>query len=249
MSHYCVLVQTKTDKNLEKRIESAMKPFFETCNKKSRYTVFEDCTESVIKGFNELSEEEKEEYGSVYIYNDRYTQYDEKTVEENGKYVTKYGYYYNPNAKWDWYEIGGRWNNSIPTIQGENVNTCKVKDINFEIDVKEYNRAIKFWEIYVEKTEEERTQEEKDFVKFTFYTPKYYLETYKTKEEYAERTASLSFYGVLTLDGKWLEQGPMGWFGVSDTSTEDKEKWDKSFKSLIESLDQESYVTVVDCHI
>lgn len=29
-------------------------------------------------------------------------------VEEDGIYD-----YYNPDAKWDWYEIGGRWSNAL----------------------------------------------------------------------------------------------------------------------------------------
>lgn len=30
-----------------------------------------------------------------------------------------YGYYYNPNAKWDWFELGGRWSGMIKLKEGK----------------------------------------------------------------------------------------------------------------------------------
>lgn len=39
---------------------------------------------------------------------------DENIPDENAVF----GYYFNPNAEWDWFEIGGRWNNSIKTKSG-----------------------------------------------------------------------------------------------------------------------------------
>ena len=39
-----------------------------------------------------------------------------------------YGYWYNPNYKWDWYEIGGRWNNILITKENSPIikNTNKI---------------------------------------------------------------------------------------------------------------------------
>ncbi|MFT4471417.1 hypothetical protein ACMX2H_16055 [Arthrobacter sulfonylureivorans] len=39
---------------------------------------------------------------------------------------------YNPDSKWDWYEVGGRWDKAVlVTKNGEKVNSCKL----YELDV------------------------------------------------------------------------------------------------------------------
>lgn len=38
----------------------------------------------------------------------------------------------NPNAKWDWYRIGGRWNNHFLRKDGNRVNFLKRKDLDIE---------------------------------------------------------------------------------------------------------------------
>jgi hypothetical protein len=54
----------------------------------------------------------KEVYSSLEEFAKRYhgVERDEKTG--------RYGYWENPNAKWDWYEIGGRWMGNFPVKSG-----------------------------------------------------------------------------------------------------------------------------------
>lgn len=66
-----------------------------------------------------------------YPYKKLYPSY-ELFMEEHCGYTfdeqeNAYGYYYNPNAKWDWYQIGGRWprrflvkNDCALAVNGEN---------------------------------------------------------------------------------------------------------------------------------
>ncbi len=42
----------------------------------------------------------------------------------------QYGYMYNPNAKWDWYELGGRWENYLPLKNGEHANEAVWDEID-----------------------------------------------------------------------------------------------------------------------
>lgn len=42
----------------------------------------------------------------------------------------KCGYWYNPNAKWDWYQVGGRWANCLPLKDGTNTDTTIWKDVD-----------------------------------------------------------------------------------------------------------------------
>ena len=63
----------------------------------------------------------------------------------------KNGYISNPNAKWDWYKIGGRWNNALRLKNsGKRCNQAQVKDVDFSPESDEYRHSIRFWEINVE---------------------------------------------------------------------------------------------------
>jgi hypothetical protein len=70
-----------------------------------------------------------------------------------------------------------------------------------------------------------------------------------TKEEYVERAKKQSFstYAVLR-DGEWHEKGSMGWFGMSANDM-DEDEWLDKYHELLSSLDPETRITVVDCHI
>ncbi len=49
-------------------------------------------------------------------------------------------------------------------------------------------------------------------------------------------------------DGEWVEQGEMGWFGVSSNNKTDEE-WKNKVNEIISSLEEDEKLTVVDCHI
>lgn len=103
-------------------------------------------------------------------------------LDEDGSILSTY----NPKSKWDWYLIGGRWNNSIP------------------------GNEVKISEISIEKIE----------------TP----------------------YAFVTPDGEWVEQGKIGWFGISSNEI-DEDEWNAKFKEYLKTLDKDIILTQVDCHI
>lgn len=55
----------------------------------------------------------------------------------------------------------------------------------------------------------------------------------------------LSFF-VAVVDGKWIESGSMGWWGVVSDEAPD---WEETKKRILSDLKPEQYVTIVDCHI
>lgn len=55
-----------------------------------------------------------------------------------------------------------------------------------------------------------------------------------------------SCYAIVK-DGKWIAQGQMGWWGMSNDTVDD-EVWHKQVKQFIRDNPDE-YITVVDCHI
>jgi len=145
------------------------------------------------------------------------------------------------SENWDWYRIGGRWNNFIKTKDGRYVNQARIKDIDFTPSKKAYDSSIRFWEVMVEgKTKEENEH----FI--SFYKKEYYLEKYQNKENYAYANSLFSTFAVLK-ESEWYEQGEMLMFGISKN---DDESWELMYKErFIDTSDEESMLTIVDCHI
>lgn len=63
-----------------------------------------------------------------------------------------YGYWQNPDAKWDWFKIGGRWSGFFPVKGGgKNVDVIRVKDIDFDAAVKaSIDKATEFFGHYTD---------------------------------------------------------------------------------------------------
>ena len=198
-----------------------------------------------------------------------------KNMMSNGNELTTY----NPNSKWDWYDIGGRWRNSLLTkidnedvvtecslvdlmTQGKNltkdapkgykwVDGAKIKDIDFKKAIEfrnTYNKAIRFWEIYIEG-QEPQTEEEKEKIKWEMYKKEYYIERYETKENYAKRESTFTTWALLDEDG-WHEQGKMGWWAANDSTKDSEELFVEKFTETINKPEnQDKYLIIVDCHI
>lgn len=148
-------------------------------------------------------------------------------------------------AKWDWYEIGGRWEKMIRTAKG-NTNEAHLGDIITTIDEADYERALDFWDCEVDGTKE-RTPG-RDY--FTLYKPEYYKEFYGDRETFARIQATLRTYAVITPDGEWHAEGNMGWFGCSSATPKEFREWSENWqKNFIENQDPELIMTIVDCHI
>lgn len=144
----------------------------------------------------------------------------------------------NPNAKWDWWVEGGRWNNWLIKKNGEKCNRCRIKDIDFDaIRIKEMVDNAKYW---IEETERAKVEKRKPL--FWGWKKK------PTLEQYVESVnCSVAPYAILH-EGKWIEKGEMGWWGIDDPHYTEEE-WGLKFQEFIKGLDPETEVTIVDCHI
>jgi len=155
----------------------------------------------------------------------------------------------NEDAKWDWYEIGGRWSGMLKKLDGTRCDECKVKDLDLSLDKDMYEKAKRFWEVVVDKQPLKDGEYADGFT--SWYKDSYYKDTFGDKETFAKDKASLSTLALL-LDGKWYEQGKMGWFGMSDTTSNSLKEYTKFFNKTLEELKQThpyATVTLVDCHI
>lgn len=268
MSHFTVAVISKKYKGTE------VGPMLKKYDEDDRST-FRDCTEEVINAW-ELGKSthgtdiNKEDYENIIEFAEKWFGYDNEGTEDE----PKFGYHYNPDAKWDWYSIGGRWRGLLKLKEGvENtdetmkierkslwnneeyedidpraVNYAKIKDIDFTPDKNEYEKAKRFWELYIDG-ESPNNEEEQEILDRASYRKEYLTRRYKNKETYARLTSTFNTFAVLTDDG-WFEKGEMGWFGASSETDEEEIAWQENyFKNFIENADGESYITIVDCHI
>ena len=200
---------------------------------------------------------------------------------------------YNPDSKWDWYQLGGRWTgffklkdnaDGVAGSPGLMTNPARSgwvdqaikKDIDFEsmrVDeeqkYREHYRGVaalfggKIPRIESWKSVRERISDIDEaraiyngqaevlaFRKSDLSGIFGSLEDYpETEEEYAlqgRRSAITTF--AIVKDGEWYERGKMGWWGMVSDEKED-EAWDKEFSDLLDSLPDDTLLSVVDCHI
>lgn len=198
--------------------------------------------------------------------------YEDESYDKNGNHLTTY----NPNSKWDWYEIGGRWNkillvkeevkdieegtpswgnlDSINKKAPEGfkwVTGAKIKDIEFEKAIEfnnTYNKSIRFWELYVEG-QEPQNEEEKEMIKWEIYKKEYYIERYETKENYAKINSIFTTWALLDEKG-WHEKGEMGWFAMANDTKDSELLFIEKFTETIQKPEnQDKYLVIVDCYI
>lgn len=50
-------------------------------------------------------------------------------------------------------------------------------------------------------------------------------------------------------DGRWMAPGRMGWFGISDDDPDSYAYYVREANTYIDSLPQDAFLVVLDCHI
>lgn len=277
MSHFTVLVTNTQDNDIDSQLER----FYEQGEEgdyfmeKEVYITAEDMkkkAEEVIKEYEEMHKKSPEgNWGkSLKEARENYEagEYGEVCTSWHGGMIDEDSSLYfvsNPDAKWDWYSIGGRWTGFFKLKEGATgefhgqsyylndkereadeklraegrvADVCKVKDIDWDaMDKAEKERRGKFYDEY-------HSAEKKPFI----WSEKEVKEIKElSREEYINLPISHATFAVLHND-VWYERGSMGWWGIVSDEM-DTDKWDTEFRKLIESLDPETEVTVVDCHI
>jgi len=178
------------------------------------------------------------------------------------------GYDFNPKAKWDWYQLGGRWAgffNLKPETKGvvgevswtrENdlpevgtADQAHKKDIDF-VQMREDNfeEACSTYDEFKDKLDAGDMSPGDGYFQFGIenkgdrdnYIP-------ETREEYVGRRSDVSTFAVLK-DGKWYEKGSMGWWGFVGEE-KDPNIWITEFNKLMTELPDDTLLSIYDCHI
>lgn len=244
MSHFTVLV---VDTKNEKSVDEWMEPFYEGLEKDrmSDWTV-----QDVLNYFKK----ENVDFPYDHVDESNMAEYLERAEElefDTSEHDDEGNLYYlgNEDAKWDWYEIGGRWSGMLKKSDGTRCDECEVKDLDLSLDEDMYEKAKRFWEVVVDKQPLKDGEYADGFT--SWYKDSYYKDTFGDKETFAKDKASLSTLAML-LDGKWYEQGKMGWFGMSDTTSESLQEYTNFFDKKLKELKithPNARLTLVDCHI
>jgi hypothetical protein len=104
----------------------------------------------------------KELFSSFDEYAKEWCGYDSRDAEKG-----RYGYWSNPNSKWDWYQLGGRWRGFfrlkekkyLPPIAGENGVFNKDKDVlEYADQVKKANIDYEYMKLKAEASARETYQ-------------------------------------------------------------------------------------------
>lgn len=172
----------------------------------------------------------------------------------------KRGYWQNPHAKWDWYEMGGRFRGLLRASCGERAplgyfdrdyqypegcyDRARVGNCDFTPNEVRKKAAIDFWERFVEGegSDDERL--------VALYEPEFYVKRYKDKEAFARLQAEFTTWAVVTPDGEWHEQGAMGWWGMSFETDAEAVAWERGYyKAFLADAAPDLIATILDCHI
>ena len=179
----------------------------------------------------------------------------------------KYGYLANENAKWDWYELGGRWTGEFklkagakgllgkpglmtdPASIGTADQTIK-KNIDFDaMHQEKFESSMKTYDEFeaLLKTNPEEAQNKAYW--------EYGIENIgdrnnwvpEDRKAYLNRHAGFAPFAFVK-DGIWYEKGNMGWFGISSKDKE-PEQWSSEFHKILEEIPDDMMISLYDCHI
>ena len=267
MSHYAVLVIHKEDQDIEEllapySVHLKVEPYL-------KYTVDEAI--AYIKEHYVPYNDYLKDYADRHLI-DWFAENYGLLIKQGGLYST-----YNPNSKWDWYSIGGRfdgdldltdegieeainypnnpqWFKDMPREEQVEhvkwVNTAPLKYIKWftPLSEKDKGELKRWWEINIDG-DELKDGEEKD--EYFFWNPEWFKRRYKDADTYLKVKEMVTFFAVLTPDGGWHEPGRMGYFACALCEPEDELKWDLEFydRFIKPNLDSDLICTVVDCHI
>lgn len=174
---------------------------------------------------------------------------DECDVDER---TGKRGYWQNPNAKWDWWLVGGRFSGRLRAPRGDRgyraeavegrYDVAEMRDVSTARDEGAYRAALDEFDRYL-------AGESVDSPYLDGFRREYVLDRYRDAEFYARTRSEFWFRSVVTPDGEWHEVGKMGWWGVSSESGEQLRDWVDHFRERFVDPYRDCTATVVDCHI
>lgn len=287
MSHFVVWVFGEDPDN-------QLAPFheFECTGVDDEFVVDVDVTSQYLKEWEEANSgsQDQDSHGHLRLVGPETKSFQEFLEDENISQGGKYTRYVispegeikvirrtNPNAKWDWYTVGGRWDRSLQLRGGKKVNQATLAELDLESilaqraleagsewdrwhEVLQTHPVPKQWNDFISavnrgemEIEEARTQYHTQPAIQAWYALGFWEDPVREysgdRDIYVENDKWMrTLPFALVHERTWCGRGDMGWFGaVSDEK--DPASWVKAVKDLLEKIPPDTTITVVDCHI
>ena len=209
----------------------------------------------------DINEEDHEE-----LFKELYCDSGEILIDKENKEVFDV-WYSNPQAKWDWWVVGGRWRNMGDNGLFNNLsvflNTREIpywkEELGFKLHEIEQELDIDRENITKEEYDKAITEyiKENDIPRFYDRETKEVKEYYKSEDLLTMVTRKVnSTWAMLFPEEGWIEAGEMGWFGMSSLDMLDLEDTEQATRdqyaltdNLIKKYQDTHIGLVVDCHI
>lgn len=286
MTHFSVMVVT--DNKATKELEQALEPYhqFECTGYVDQYVQSVDVTQECREDYRRYREKDSSflEYVEADLELPKISPRETPNLEGEHKWgwievdenekILRVIRRTNPNEKWDWWRIGGRFSDRLLTYQGQRCNSARKKDVDFAtMRQQARDRARKEWLEFDSLFGQDKSsfvsweaccqeyQEDLDRAREVYNSQSLIVTIEKNEnfwfadaekflapiEEYVAKTENnaVTFFAMV-LDSEWHEKGKVGWFA---TIANEKKDWQAEFFNLLDSVGEDRYLTIVDCHI
>tara|TARA_B100002049_G_scaffold234317_1_gene216557 strand:- start:436 stop:1446 length:1011 start_codon:yes stop_codon:yes gene_type:complete len=250
------------------------------------------------EGATEIEKPNKEIYGSLEEFAHEYHGFDPRQID--GYDEPRFGYFENPNAKWDWYLVGGRWTGYFKTKPGVQsgkigrpglmtepaeegrADSLRKGDIDFEAMMTkagekaaaEFDRAAAITDLSqlpcwdeirdrhnetggdIDTARDEHNKHpaiialkelDQDLIWVAGSLRKHFCAG--DRDAFIERARKKAITPfALLVDGEWMEQGEMGWFGCV-SNEQGADEWHDKAWAVLDALDDDTILTAIDCHV
>lgn len=191
-------------------------------------------------------------YGKIVERFERFKEHNPRWTLE--KYIKEFklfqkdgewGYEHNPRGYWNYYSLDGK-DYLFDLKKGAKCEEggpgyYRKNDYNWYPDDKEAREdAREFWDDFIGPDALAEPPGP--------WSKQYFLDRYKTKEQYIKEASRTIPYAFITPDGVWHAPGRVWYFAMSDESADDSDRYAAEWDTWLES-DANPYVSIVDCHI
>lgn len=173
---------------------------------------------------------------------DEYLTFVEDDEEEVDQDTGLRGYWYNEDARWDWWVVGGRWRGLLRASDGGwaddgpyepgRFDQARLRDVDTSVDEAALATAGAAWDSGATRL------------------PGGWLRgQLGSRETYEAVMSMLWTHAVVTPDGSWHEVGKMGWFGFSGETPDELAEWVGGYAERFVERYRDCLGTVLDCHV
>lgn len=246
MSHFPVIV-------IGDDIESQLQPYheYECTGVEDQYVIDVDRTVEAKEEYKKFGDD----YGSFEEFASDWF----GAVVRDGRVITRT----NPNSKWDWWVVGGRWSGWLGKDHG--------KRGQFDLDQLRGKAAIEAGLRYdrirpkgiepptLRWAEWREASADIDTARKTWWEhpfnaavreaeawadPDEFAVDHMTFMSHARQSAVVPF--AMVAEGVWRAKGEMGWFA---TVSDERAGWNEFANQFLDAMPDDVMLTVVDCHV